>query len=90
MAIHHPDLSRVVWRKSTYSGGNGSCVEVADVRVVWRKSTRSGGNGDCVEVADLRRAVAVRDSKNPTGGALRFSPDEWKTFLQSVRAASDS
>jgi Domain of unknown function (DUF397) len=90
MAIHHPDLSRVVWRKSTYSGGNGSCVEVADVRVVWRKSTDSGGNGDCVEVADLRRAVAVRDSKNPTGGALRFSPDEWKTFLQSVRAASDS
>ena len=23
------DLSRAVWRKSTYSGGNGSCVEVA-------------------------------------------------------------
>jgi hypothetical protein len=23
------DLSRAAWRKSTYSGGNGSCVEVA-------------------------------------------------------------
>jgi hypothetical protein len=25
------DLSRAVWHKSTYSGGNGSCVEVADL-----------------------------------------------------------
>jgi Domain of unknown function (DUF397) len=24
-----PDLSGATWRKSTYSGGNGSCVEVA-------------------------------------------------------------
>ena len=26
-----PDLSRALWRKSTYSGGNGSCVEIADL-----------------------------------------------------------
>ena len=25
------ELSRAVWRKSTYSGGNGSCVEIADL-----------------------------------------------------------
>jgi hypothetical protein len=25
------DLSRAVWCKSTHSGGNGSCVEVADL-----------------------------------------------------------
>jgi hypothetical protein len=28
---HDLDLSRAVWRKSIYSGGNGSCVEVADL-----------------------------------------------------------
>ncbi|MEE1784141.1 DUF397 domain-containing protein [Streptomyces sp. SP17BM10] len=26
----NPDLSNARWRKSTYSGGGGQCVEVAD------------------------------------------------------------
>lgn len=30
MSVQHADLSRAVWRKSSYSGGNGGqCVEVA-------------------------------------------------------------
>ncbi len=38
---------------------------------VWRKSTRSNGDGnECVEVAFVSGAVALRDSKNPGGGAL--------------------
>ncbi|HEY1915262.1 MAG TPA: DUF397 domain-containing protein [Streptosporangiaceae bacterium] len=27
--LTHSDLSRATWRKSTYSGQNGNCVEVA-------------------------------------------------------------
>jgi Domain of unknown function (DUF397) len=27
--VDAPDLRRAQWRTSTYSGGNGSCVEVA-------------------------------------------------------------
>lgn len=51
----------------------------------WFKSSRSGGTKDCVEVAYLDGAmVAMRDSKNPTGPALVFTPDEWEAFTAGV------
>jgi len=53
---------------------------------IWHKSSRSSANGDCVEVADnLPGVIAVRDSKNPTGPALQFTPSEWAAFLAGVR-----
>jgi hypothetical protein len=53
--------------------------------VTWRTSTRSGANGNCVEVAKLRDAVAVRDSKHPTGPALVFTPNDWAAFISEVK-----
>ncbi|WP_327111714.1 DUF397 domain-containing protein [Nocardia sp. NBC_01730] len=51
----------------------------------WFKSTRSGGAKECVEVAFLDEdMVGVRDSKNPTGPALVFTPDEWAAFTTGV------
>ncbi|GAB2690025.1 DUF397 domain-containing protein [Nocardia thraciensis] len=52
----------------------------------WFKSSRSAGGSDCVEVAHLDAGmVGVRDSKNPTGPALVFTPGEWDAFTADVR-----
>jgi hypothetical protein len=64
------DLTSVIWRKSSYSSGNGgTCVEVA----VLPGST---------EYSD--RVLAVRDSKSPNGAALIFDFDQWRAFTASI------
>lgn len=46
----------------------------------WRTSSYSSGEGQCVEVAPIQDGVALRDSKNPSGGVLRFSGQQWAVF----------
>ncbi|WP_280386579.1 DUF397 domain-containing protein [Nocardia wallacei] len=52
----------------------------------WFKSSFSSGASECVEVAWLAEGmVGVRDSKNPTGPALVFTPAEWDAFTAGFR-----
>ncbi|MEV0755515.1 DUF397 domain-containing protein [Streptosporangium sp. NPDC050280] len=91
------DVSHVVWRKSSRSGNGPNCVEVG----LWRKSSRSGNGPDCVEVAladtsqteaefgpDSDRLVLVRDSKDPEGPVLAFTPGEWDAFITGIKRGS--
>ena len=56
----------------------------------WRKSTYSNANGgDCIEVADgFPGAVPVRDSKDPQGPALTFTPHAWSAFVADIKAGT--
>jgi hypothetical protein len=79
----------VTWRKSSYSGGDGgNCIEASDslTSASWRKSTYSSGDSDnCIEVADnLPDLIPVRDSKDPEGPALTFTPAAWSSFVTAT------
>jgi len=56
--------------------------------VAWRKSSYSSSNGgDCIEVGEgLPNLTPVRDSKNPHGPALLFTPTAWSAFITDVKA----
>lgn len=77
MTAREPDV--IVWRKSSFSAGNGACVEVG-----WRTSTFSAGSGNCVEVAVSPDRFLVRDSKNPAGPLLALPAPRWRAFVRAL------
>jgi hypothetical protein len=56
-------------------------------RAQWHKSTSSVNADTCVEVArNLPGIVAVRDSTDPQGPALVFSPSHWRSFTGRLKS----
>lgn len=56
------------------------------MNTVWIKSSLSFSNGNCVEVTELPGGtVGVRNSRDPEGPVLRFTPGEWAAFLAGAR-----
>jgi hypothetical protein len=53
--------------------------------LLWLKAQRSGANGACVEIASTAGKIAVRDSKDPDGPILVYTPTEFSAFLEGTR-----
>jgi len=55
--------------------------------VRWQKSRRSNPSGNCVELAELPDGgeIAVRNSRDPNGPALIYTPEEIKAFILGAR-----
>ncbi len=54
----------------------------------WRKSSRSGGQGQCVETRQHDGRCEIRDSKDPAGGVLSFSPEAFAAFVDDVKCGA--
>lgn len=58
------------------------------VAVNWQKSRFSNPSGNCVELAQLPggRGVAVRNSRDPHGPVLIYTPDEMWAFIEGSKS----
>lgn len=81
-----------MWQRSSWCESS-QCVEVdrlVDMThihdpLTFTKSSFSSNDGSCVETSVCTCSVYVRDSKDPGGPVLRFTPEEWKAFTLGVK-----
>lgn len=62
-------------------------TEAERTSLAWLKAQRSTTNGQCVEIAATadRNKIALRDSKDPDGPILVYTPNEFSAFLDGAR-----
>jgi Domain of unknown function (DUF397) len=51
----------------------------------WRRATWCQ-SGECVEVAQQNGVIVIRDSKRPSRRPLRYTAEEWNSFIRGVKA----
>lgn len=53
---------------------------------VWRKSSKSTATGnECLELAAMAGLVTVRDSVDPDGPRLDFTPSAWRELTARIK-----
>ncbi|WP_432138164.1 MULTISPECIES: DUF397 domain-containing protein [unclassified Streptomyces] len=61
-------------------------VPASSLGVRWTKSSHSNAEGNCVEIALLTGGdVALRNSRDPEGPALVYTPAELAAFLAGAK-----
>ncbi|MET9290980.1 DUF397 domain-containing protein [Streptomyces sp. NPDC003077] len=66
--LYAVDLSEAAWRVSSYTAGEGNCVEIASI----------------TDASQQELGVAIRDSKNRGIPAARVTTSAWSAFLAAV------
>jgi hypothetical protein len=57
-----------------------------DSDIGWMMSSRSTGNGgSCVEARRHAGLIEVRNSNDPDAGTVRFTAEEWDSFLDGAK-----
>jgi hypothetical protein len=78
-------MTEIQWIKSSFSQGNGNCVEVGR----WNKSSFSNGASACIEVSAGHPAdgddVFLRESDDP-GVIVRTTAVKWAAFIAGAKA----
>lgn len=55
-------------------------------KAAWRKASQSNDSGaNCVEVASVPDVVALRDSKDPEGGNILVSREDFRRFTETLK-----
>jgi Domain of unknown function (DUF397) len=70
----------------TARAGKITLTEEERVGLAWLKAQSSTTNGECVEIAESAGKITIRDSKDPDGPILVYTPAEFKAFLSGAQS----